>query len=196
MTISSMKEIDFTQMASFKAIPSARSNRDKYIQKDFVLVLGDVKIKLSKNDTLRDVVRKVNLKSHVTEVRAKTVKGQLFLESTRRARNPSNGILLKKQPSGEGMPLDANQIIANYLNSLKPKNTVANSEKAVNDEINAWCDLMHLANLNEEVPAPVQQKLGLAQIDEVNESDEESVNNLDYMEGVADMFEENEPENN
>jgi len=182
MSIQVIKEIDLAQIAVFKAIPSSRSNRDKYIAKDFVLVLGDVKIKLSKNDTLPDVVRKVNLKSHVTGIRAKAAKGQLFLESTRRARNQSNGILLKQQPSYVGMPLDANQIIANYLNSLKPKNTVADTEIAVNNEVNALCDLMHLCSINEEAPpAPVEQAEQLPQIDAADKILEDDDNELPQL---------------
>jgi hypothetical protein len=84
MSIPGIKEIDFVQAYLGKAIPTDKS--EKYIAKDFVLELGCIKIKLKASDSLRDVVRKINLKSHVTGVRAKAVKGKLALESTRKVR--------------------------------------------------------------------------------------------------------------
>ena len=124
MTIQGIKELTFEQAFLKTPIPRDGVSHEKYIAKDFVLELGDVKIKLKASDSLRDVVRKINLKSHVTGIRAKTAKGKLALESTRKGRGqrPSiTGITLSKKDSGEGFPVNANQIIANYLASLPTK---------------------------------------------------------------------------
>lgn len=160
MTIQGIKEIDFAQAYLGKAIPTDKS--EKYIAKDFVLNLGGEKIKLSKNDTLRDVVRKINLKSHVTGVRAKAVKGQLFLESTRKGGGQHPGITLPQKASGEGMPLNANQIIANYLASI-PAKVITGIQ--------------------------VGDPIGLTVIDQVEEADEEtSSSSSEYF--SADEFED------
>ena len=164
MSIQGIREINFEQAYLGKAIP--KDNSDKYIAKDFVLVLGEVKIKLKASDSLRDVVRKINLKSHVTCIRAKAVKGQLFLELTRRGRNPSTSILLKPQPSSEGIALDANQIIANYLSSLPAK---------VSTEIQAG------------------EPIGLYVINEVDEEDEVSGNTtIDELDIITEVDVEDE----
>ena len=120
MSIPGIKEIDFEQAYLNKSIPKGGSH-EKYIAKDFVLELGSVKIKLKASDSLLDVVRKINLQSHVTGVRGKAVKGRLALESTTKGIGQSSGITLPKKDSGEGFPVNANQIIANYLASLPPK---------------------------------------------------------------------------
>ena len=129
MSITSIKEIDLAQTAGFKAIPSARSNRDKYIAKDFVLDLGGVKIKLKASDSLRDVVRKINLQSHVTGVRGKAIKGKLTLELIRNKIGSGRMIRLSENSLGGGMPLNANQIIA----ELEQEDQLAQIDEA--DEI-------------------------------------------------------------
>ena len=70
MSIPGIKEIDFEQAYLNKSIPKGGLH-EKYIAKDFVLELGSVKIKLKASDSLRDIVRKINLQSHVTGVRGK-----------------------------------------------------------------------------------------------------------------------------
>jgi len=170
MSITSIKEIDLAQTAGFKAIPSARSKRDKYIAKDFVLDLGGVKIKLKASDSLRDVVRKINLQSHVTGVRGKAVKGKLTLELIRNKIGSGRMIRLSENSLGGGMPLNANQIIADFLKSLASQvvQEPILSENAV--AVEAWEDLMHLCSINEEAPpAPLEQEDQLAQIDEADE---------------------------
>ena len=153
MSIPGIKEIDFEQAYLNKSIPKGGSH-EKYIAKDFVLELGSVKIKLKASDSLLDVVRKINLQSHVTGVRGKAVKGRLALESTTKGRGQSSGITLPKKDSGEGVPVNANQIIANYLASLPPKNAVTTqTEDAANSEQEAWQYLNNIYNLcylNEE----------------------------------------------
>jgi len=153
MSITSIKEIDLAQTAGFKAIPSARSNRDKYIAKDFVLDLGGVKIKLKASDSLRDVVRKINLKSHVTGVRGKAVKGKLTLELIRNKIGSGRMIRLSENSLGGGMPLNANQIIADFLKSL--------ASQVVQEPI--------LSENAVAPPAPLEQEDQLAQIDEADE---------------------------
>ncbi len=130
MSIPGIKELSFEQYVFNAPVPKEKSG-EKYIAKDFVLVLGEVKIKLSKNDTLRDVIRKINLKSHVTGVRAKAVKGQLFLESTTKGKSQPLGITLPQKSYGEAQPLNANQIIANYLASLPPKISTGTQEESI-----------------------------------------------------------------
>ena len=79
MSIPGIQPLTFEQ--AFSKAPIAKDgSHEKYIAKDFILELGCVKIKLKASDSLRDVIRKINLKSHVTGVRAKAVKGKLTLE--------------------------------------------------------------------------------------------------------------------
>ena len=142
MSIPGIKEIDFEQAYLNKSIPKGGSH-EKYIAKDFVLELGSVKIKLKASDSLLDVVRKINLQSHVTGVRGKAVKGRLALESTTKGIGQSSGITLPKKDSGEGVPVNANQIIANYLASLPPK---------ISTGTQVWDEAEHNLYLLNELP--------------------------------------------
>ena len=142
MSIPGIKEIDFEQAYLNKSIPKGGSH-EKYIAKDFILELGGVKIKLKASDSLRDVIRKINLQSHVTGVRGKAVKGRLALESTTKGRGQPSGITLPKKDSGEGVPVNANQIIANYLASLPPKISIG---------IQVWDEAEHNLYLLNELP--------------------------------------------
>ena len=160
LSIPGIQPLTFEQ--AFSKAPIAKDgSHEKYIAKDFILELGCVKIKLKASDSLRDVIRKINLKSHVTGLRAKAVKGKLTLELTRTGRAPLPLITLPKKDSGEGFPVDANQIIANYLASLPSK---------ISTGIQVWDEVEHNLYLLNELP-----QLGLDE-----DSDEElSINNFD-----------------
>ncbi len=120
MNIQNIKSLAFEQCVFHEPI-SKETLQKHYISKDFILKLGDVKIKLKSTDSLKDIIRKINLKTYMTGIYATTIKGTLVLECITIRNSHRTAITLPRKYLGELASVDANQIIADYLASLPPK---------------------------------------------------------------------------
>lgn len=134
MNIQNIKSLAFERYVFHEPILKETLQKH-YISKDFILKLGDVKIKLKSTDSLKDIIRKINLKTYMTGIYATTIKGTLVLECITIRNSHRTAITLPRKYLGELASVDANQIIADYLASLPPKiNAETQAEMATNHQ--------------------------------------------------------------
>ena len=75
-----------------------KSARDKkspiIVLRNYTFKLCGVSIKLREGDTLKDIVRKINVQQFKTNVKAKIVKNELVLEQTFKLNDKNYGLIL------------------------------------------------------------------------------------------------------